>query len=163
MKLVGVKVDPATQLTVSRGSNSKNFKFGDDFVATTGHSEATFRSMPMWSLWVMASTLLSISGTITRPGRRLPRQGPDDHGQRPARDRRGTEPFGGKALTYYGRWTYKYEEAARRGAAGVILIHTNESAGYGWNVGTSFGGPRSEIHAHGAANALSRSDVLGDE
>jgi Zn-dependent M28 family amino/carboxypeptidase len=42
--------------------------------------------------------------------------------------------FGGKALTYYGRWTYKYEEAARRGAAGVILLHTDESAGYGWQV-----------------------------
>jgi Zn-dependent M28 family amino/carboxypeptidase len=42
--------------------------------------------------------------------------------------------FGGRALTYYGRWTYKYEEAARRGAAGAILIHTTDSAGYGWNV-----------------------------
>ena len=42
--------------------------------------------------------------------------------------------FRGKDLTYYGRWTYKYEEAARRGAAGVILIHTDQSAGYGWNV-----------------------------
>jgi hypothetical protein len=42
--------------------------------------------------------------------------------------------FGGRALTYYGRWTYKLEEAARRGAAGVLLIHTDESAGYGWNV-----------------------------
>lgn len=42
--------------------------------------------------------------------------------------------FGGKALTYYGRWTYKFEEAARQGAAGAILIHTDESAGYGWNV-----------------------------
>jgi hypothetical protein len=42
--------------------------------------------------------------------------------------------FGGEALTYYGRWTYKYEEAARRGAAGALLIHTDESAGYGWNV-----------------------------
>lgn len=42
--------------------------------------------------------------------------------------------FGGKALTYYGRWTYKLEEAARRGAAGALLIHTDESAGYGWNV-----------------------------
>ncbi|MBO0155266.1 hypothetical protein J0688_24985, partial [Vibrio parahaemolyticus] len=53
---------------------------------------------------------------------------------------------GGKALTYYGRWTYKYEEAARRGAAGVILIHTNESAGYGWNVvRTSNGNWRYEI------------------
>ncbi|MDB4947552.1 MAG: putative aminopeptidase [Gemmatimonadetes bacterium] len=42
--------------------------------------------------------------------------------------------FGGEALTYYGRWTYKTEEASRRGAAGVLLIHTDESAGYGWNV-----------------------------
>lgn len=42
--------------------------------------------------------------------------------------------FGGEALTYYGRWTYKYEEASRRGAAGALLIHTDESAGYGWNV-----------------------------
>lgn len=42
--------------------------------------------------------------------------------------------FGGRALTYYGRWTYKFEEAARRGAAGALLIHTDESAGYGWNV-----------------------------
>lgn len=42
--------------------------------------------------------------------------------------------FGGRALTYYGRWTYKYQEAARRGAAGVLLVHTDESAGYGWNV-----------------------------
>ncbi len=42
--------------------------------------------------------------------------------------------FGGKALTYYGRWTYKYEEAARQGAAGAILIHTTESASYPWNV-----------------------------
>ena len=49
--------------------------------------------------------------------------------------------FGGKALTYYGRWAYKYEEAARRGAVGVILIHTRQSAGYGWNVvETSMGG-----------------------
>ena len=42
--------------------------------------------------------------------------------------------FGGKALTYYGRWTYKYETAARKGAAGALLIHTDASAGYGWEV-----------------------------
>ena len=42
--------------------------------------------------------------------------------------------FGGKALTYYGRWTYKFEEAARQGAAGAILIHTDESATYPWQV-----------------------------
>ena len=42
--------------------------------------------------------------------------------------------FKGKALTYYGRWTYKYEEAARRGAAGVILVHKAEMASYPWDV-----------------------------
>ncbi|MDL2355923.1 MAG: M28 family peptidase [Pseudomonadota bacterium] len=44
------------------------------------------------------------------------------------------ERFGGKGLTYYGRWTYKFEEAARHGAAGVLLIHTDASASYGWSV-----------------------------
>jgi Zn-dependent M28 family amino/carboxypeptidase len=42
--------------------------------------------------------------------------------------------FGGKAMTYYGRWTYKYEEAARQGAAGIILIHEAAPASYGWEV-----------------------------
>jgi len=42
--------------------------------------------------------------------------------------------FAGKARLYYGRWTYKYEIAARKGAIGAIIIHTRESAGYGWNV-----------------------------
>ncbi|MFN3621114.1 M28 family metallopeptidase [Sphingorhabdus sp.] len=43
-------------------------------------------------------------------------------------------PFGGKAMTYYGRWTYKYEEAARQGAAAVLIIHDDAPAAYGWNV-----------------------------
>ena len=42
--------------------------------------------------------------------------------------------FGGPALTYYGRWTYKFEEAARQGAAGALLIHTDQSATYPWQV-----------------------------
>lgn len=42
--------------------------------------------------------------------------------------------FNGAGLTYYGRWTYKLEEAARQGAAGVLLIHTDASASYGWSV-----------------------------
>ena len=42
--------------------------------------------------------------------------------------------FGGKALTYYGRWTYKYEIAAKKGAVGAVLIHTTPSAGYAWAV-----------------------------
>lgn len=42
--------------------------------------------------------------------------------------------FDGRDLTYYGRWTYKYEEAARRGAVAVVIIHTTPTAGYGWDV-----------------------------
>jgi len=45
----------------------------------------------------------------------------------------GEGDFGGKAMTYYGRWTYKYEEAARRGAAGVLVVHETVPASYGWN------------------------------
>jgi Zn-dependent M28 family amino/carboxypeptidase len=42
--------------------------------------------------------------------------------------------FGGRALTYYGRWSFKYEEAVRQGAAGVLIVHTDETAGYPWSV-----------------------------
>jgi Zn-dependent M28 family amino/carboxypeptidase len=42
--------------------------------------------------------------------------------------------FGGKAMTYYGRWTYKFEEAARQGAAGAIIVHETAFAGYPWEV-----------------------------
>jgi Zn-dependent M28 family amino/carboxypeptidase len=45
----------------------------------------------------------------------------------------GKGDFGGKAMTYYGRWTYKYEEAARQGAVGFIVIHETGPAAYGWN------------------------------
>lgn len=44
----------------------------------------------------------------------------------------GQGPFGGKAMTYYGRWTYKYEEAARQGLAGILIVHETEPASYGW-------------------------------
>lgn len=42
--------------------------------------------------------------------------------------------FNGRAMTYYGRWSYKYEEAARQGAAAVLIVHDTEPAAYGWNV-----------------------------
>ena len=48
--------------------------------------------------------------------------------------------FGGRTMTYYGRWTYKFEEAARRGAIGALIVHDTDGAGYGWNVVNSPGG-----------------------
>ena len=47
--------------------------------------------------------------------------------------------FGGRALTYYGRWTYKYEEAARQGASGVLLVHETAPAAYGWTTARNSG------------------------
>ncbi|KTE00443.1 peptidase M20 [Sphingopyxis sp. H038] len=48
--------------------------------------------------------------------------------------------FGGRTMTYYGRWTYKFEEAARRGAIGALIVHDTDGVGYGWNVVKSPGG-----------------------
>jgi Zn-dependent M28 family amino/carboxypeptidase len=45
----------------------------------------------------------------------------------------GRGDFGGKAMTYYGRWTYKYQEAARQGALGMLVVHETAPASYGWN------------------------------
>ena len=58
-----------------------------------------------------------------------------------AADRTG--PFEGRAMTYYGRWIYKFEEAARQGAAAAIIVHDTIPAAYGWNVAqTSWTGPQ---------------------
>ena len=48
--------------------------------------------------------------------------------------------FGGKTMTYYGRWTYKFEEASRRGAVAALIVHDTEGVGYGWNVVKAPGG-----------------------
>lgn len=162
VKMAGIKVDPATQLTFSGSSGAKSFKFGDEFVATTGSQTANVS---------VDAEVVFVGYGIDSPLYRW-----NDYSG-PAEDYRGkivvimvndppatgAEPnlFGGKALTYNGRWTYKYEEAARRGAAGAILIHTNESAGYGWNVvRTSFGGARSEI-ARSATNKTPFLNLMG--
>jgi Zn-dependent M28 family amino/carboxypeptidase len=133
--LVGVKADPNTTLNVSGNGRQESFKFADEFVAFTGAqvSEAN-----------VDAEMVFVGYGIDAPEQRWNdyKGGADDYRGKvlvmlvndpPAT---GAEPnlFGGRALTYYGRWTYKFEEGARRGAAGVILLHTNESAGYPWSV-----------------------------
>ena len=135
VSLVGVKADPATVLTVSAGDKKESFKFADEFVAFTGAQTADVS---------VNAELVFVGYGVEAPEQRWN----DYKGE--ASDYRGkilvmlvndppapaAEPnlFGGRALTYYGRWTYKFEEAARRGAAGAILLHTDESAGYPWSV-----------------------------
>lgn len=132
---IGLKVDPNTQLKVSGAKGEKNYRFLNDFVASTGAQKASIKT---------TAEVIFVGYGIDAPLYKW-----NDY-KGSANDFRGKylmilvndppatkdEPdlFGGDALTYFGRWTYKYEEAARRGAAGVILVHTDKSAGYGWNV-----------------------------
>ena len=141
VKMIGVKADPNTRLEVTGQKGTETFKFADEFVATTSAQKENVS---------LTSDLVFVGYGVDAPIYNW-----NDYSG-PAEDYRGkvllimvndppataAEPnlFGGRALTYYGRWTYKYEEAARRGAAGVILIHTDESAGYGWNVVRSSNG-----------------------
>ena len=132
--LAGVKADPNTTLTVAGASGNETFKFADDFVAFTGAQTESVN---------VDADLIFVGYGIDAPNQRWnDYKGDIDYKGKilvmlvndPPATSSEPDLFGGKGLTYFGRWTYKYEEAARRGAAGAILLHTDESAGYGWNV-----------------------------
>ena len=80
----------------------------------------------------------------------------DPDWQNPGRD----GLFEGRAMTYYGRWTYKFEEAARQGAAAAIIVHDTEPAAYGWGVvQSSWTGPQLELDAKG--DHMDQSQAIG--
>ena len=68
--------------------------------------------------------------------------------------------FNGNAMTYYGRWTYKYEEAARQGAAGMLIVHETGAAAYGWNV-IEDGGKGPQFHLASDNKNMHRIKVEG--
>jgi Zn-dependent M28 family amino/carboxypeptidase len=147
VKLVGLKADHRSSLTVQGKSGLQNYSFGNDFVATTGAQtgEVAVNSEIVFLGYGIDAPLYNWNDYKGAPDQYKGKVLMIMVNDPPATEK---EPnlFGGKALTYYGRWTYKYEEAARKGAAGVILIHSDESAGYGWNVvRTSNGNWRYEI------------------
>ncbi len=163
VQMIGSKTDPSSRLTIKTTEGDAEFRFGDEFVGGTD----------------LEQTEIPVSGDVVFVGYGInaPELKWDDY---KGQDVRGkvvmmmvneppattVEPelFAGKALTYYGRWTYKYEEAARRGAAGVILIHTNETAGYGWSVvRNSWSGERFGLLPEGKTPTLQLKSWVTDE
>src|SRR6266853_1868670 len=129
----GVTTDPKqTQFVFVPSSGAEiTLKFADDYVATDQtHSEKSEIDAPLvyvgYGIHAPEYNWDDYKGTDVK-GKvllMLVNEPPSD------------DPnfFKGRALTYYGRWTYKYEEAARKGAVGVILIHKTEMASYPWEV-----------------------------
>jgi len=71
--------------------------------------------------------------------------------------------FGNRRMTYYGRWTYKFAEAARRGALAALVIHETEAAGYGWNVASSSPGENYAVARNGGVQPVALQGwLLGD-
>ncbi len=129
--LVGITSEPGTSLKLSNASGSVPMKFLEDYVA--------------WSRTEQSVTDQKSALVFVGYGIEAPEFGWDDYKGVDVtgktllmlvNDPPSTDPklFGGPALTYYGRWTYKFEMGLKKGANGVILIHTTPSAGYGFNV-----------------------------
>jgi len=129
--LVGSTTSPSATLQVSGPGENLSLAFGKDFVGT--------------ALSQVPENSFDAEAVFVGHGISAPEFDWDDY---KGQDVRGkvlvyftNEPpsndarfFAGRALTYYGRWTYKFEEAARRGAAAALIIHTTPTAGYGWGV-----------------------------
>jgi len=130
VKIVEATVDPGFTLTSSGGAT---FKYLADIIANSGVQTAQV---------AVRGDVVFVGHGIVAPEYRWNDYADADVTGKivlvmvndPPAPASEPELFGGRALTYYGRWTYKYEEAARQGAAGAILIHTTESATYPWQV-----------------------------
>jgi Zn-dependent M28 family amino/carboxypeptidase len=144
-------VDPSFTLTAGTGGS---FKYLDDIVAFSGLQEPRID---------VAGDLVFVGHGIVAPEYQWnDYDGVDMKGRvalvmvnDPPATADEPQLFGGDALTYYGRWTYKFEEAARQGAAGAILIHTDASATYPWQVvQTSWSGTQYSLPAAPGQPAL---------
>lgn len=132
--MVVITADPRVRLEIKGGKKSTSFAYSDEFVGGTPRvveevsltdSEMVFAGYGIvapeynWNdyegLDVRGKTVVVL---VNDPGYAT---------QDPAL-------FSGRSMTYYGRWTYKYEEAARQGAAGVFIVHETEPAAYPWGV-----------------------------
>jgi Zn-dependent M28 family amino/carboxypeptidase len=119
-------------LNLTQGGSSRSLKQGEDMAvraSMSGMKQVSFKNAP----------LVFVGYGVTAPERKWDDfKGVDLKGKlavvliNDPDFETGVGEFGGKAMTYYGRWTYKYEEMARRGALGTIIVHETAPASYGW-------------------------------
>ncbi|MGH7516415.1 MAG: M28 family peptidase [Gemmatimonadales bacterium] len=138
-----ISLDPAPQASIVTGGNEWRLDYKQDYV--------------MWSMH--DDSVVSTGGDLVFAGYGIvaPEYGWNDYEGADVKGKvvvvlvntpgiRDSTLFRGKYMTYYGRWTYKLEEAERQGAAGVLLVHTPESATYGWATVTgSWTGPQTRV------------------
>jgi len=139
--LVGIKADPSAQLVFANDANGQRqtLNFASDFVAWTKHMQ------PM--IGVNADVVFVGYGVVAPEYQWDDFKGVDVKGKvivvlindPPVADpsdpsKLDEKTFKGKAMTYYGRWTYKFEEAAAKGAVGCLIVHQTTPAGYPWGV-----------------------------
>ncbi len=146
--LVEITADPSAALVVRGDGDEKRYAYGDGMMAWTK------RVQPAAS--IEDSEIVFVGYGIVAP-----EFGWDDYAGVDVRGKtvlmlvndpgyatRDPDLFNGFAMTYYGRWTYKYEEAARQGAAGAIVVHETGAAGYPWDVVTgSWSGPQFDLQS----------------
>jgi Zn-dependent M28 family amino/carboxypeptidase len=150
--LVNVKPLPTSSLSAEAGRLTIEFRWLEDFVGQTQ------RQVP--------SQDFDAEAVFVGHGITAPEFGWDDYAgidirgkvavlftNEPPSDR--ADFFDGRGLTYYGRWTYKYEQALRQGAAAVLILHTTPTAGYGWEVvRNSWGREEAQVKVAGEALAF---------
>ena len=162
VKIAGVKASPQdSSVAIDIGGQPQAFAFGKDWVWAPGDAKAVH---------AIDAEMVFVGYGISAP-----EEGWNDYKDQDVKGKivvmmvndpmpTAAEPerFNGKGLTYYGRWTYKFEEAARQGAAGVLLIHTDASASYGWSVvQNSWMAERFQL-AHGTLGAPMEGWMTGD-
>jgi Zn-dependent M28 family amino/carboxypeptidase len=150
--LVGVEPLPTSTLRLTGAGKNLNLRWLDEFVGYT---------LAQKELSALNADVVFAGHGITAPEYNW-----DDYRGVDVRGRvvvvfTGEPPsedpafFTGKALTYYGRWSYKYEEATRRGAVGCIIVHTAPTASYGWDVvRSSWGREDMQVKLDSGAHAL---------
>lgn len=144
--MVSITTDPVAQISIAGGSAPLTLAMNSDVAVKTQRPQA--------QVSVQASDIVFVGYGIVAPergwndyagvdvrGKTVIALVNDPDWQTPASGK-AAGPFDGRAITYYGRYTYKYEEALRQGAAAALVIHDDEPAGYPWGViGTSVGRP----------------------